>query len=283
MHIIAAKTWLPEITTASSEHPYGSGRAVSKPGTYALEKLRPLVDDVLKNQSVSPLEIDLIVSLSLSADHLVAETNIMGPRLGHPLQKAIGAKNTFVFDLMDSSLSKALYTINAFAKSEQYKNILIIRSEIGTSAQADKASGFCIPDGAAVLLVEPIEHQHYESAPISGNWQPLSMELNINLTSQEQKKITFNYPFQDGLDSAIQQSLGQLISKSFDIKQPLLSENWLSCHSENERCNGPFDIFLQAEKALKNHNFGPAVTSSFDPFGPSIDMVSVIIGAGNQS
>ncbi|MFT6248642.1 MAG: putative alkyl quinolone biosynthesis protein PqsB [Cognaticolwellia sp.] len=281
MRILAAKTWFPECTQGDPSLAYGAARPMAEAGSYALKYLVPCVDSILQQQQITAGDIDLIVSLSMSADHLVEELEIMGPRVGHPLQKSIGADNAFVFDLMDSSLSKAFYVINALAIAEEYKNILIIRSEIGLSSKTDLNSGFCLPDGVMAILAEVNSLQVFKNQNLPGNWWPLSLELETNIRSTEQEKVKFNYPVQQGLTEAINQQSDKLLSNPNFAMLPFAIESWLEPSSGETSCYGPFELVRQIEKRLNESNETTFVAISFDPFGPSVEAVTLELGRGN--
>ncbi len=281
MRILAAKTWFPDNIQGNPSLAYGSPRPVAETGSYALKYLIPTVNSILQEQRIVASDIDLIVSLSMSADHLVEELEIMGPRVGHPLQKSIGANNAYVFDLMDASLSKALYIINTLAIAEEYKNILIIRSEIGISSKTDLNSGFCLADGVMALLVEFNTQQIFEALHVPGNWWPLSLELETDIKSTLQNKIKFNYPVQEGLAEAIHRQSEELLSHSSFSAQPFAIESWLKESKNESVCYGPFEVVREIEKRLSHPTKSNFVAISFDPFGPALEAITLELGRGD--
>ena len=85
------------------EGPLGGERPRAQGDEMLMQRLLPAVREALDEAAVKPEEIDLIVGLALSPDHLIENRDIMAPKIGHPLQKILGANRAHVFDLTDSS------------------------------------------------------------------------------------------------------------------------------------------------------------------------------------
>ncbi len=94
------------------EGPLGGERPRAQGDEMLMQRLLPAVREALDEAAVKPEEIDLIVGLALSPDHLIENRDIMAPKIGHPLQKVLGANRAHVFDLTDSSLARALYVVD---------------------------------------------------------------------------------------------------------------------------------------------------------------------------
>lgn len=94
------------------EGPLGGERPRAQGDEMLMQRLLPAVREALDEAVVKPEEIDLIVGLALSPDHLIENRDIMAPKIGHPLQKVLGANRAHVFDLTDSSLARALYVVD---------------------------------------------------------------------------------------------------------------------------------------------------------------------------
>lgn len=97
------------------EGPLGGERPRAQGDEMLMQRLLPAVREALDEAVVKPEEIDLIVGLALSPDHLIENRDIMAPKIGHPLQKVLGANRAHVFDLTDSSLARALYVVDTLA------------------------------------------------------------------------------------------------------------------------------------------------------------------------
>ena len=203
MKLISVSCCMPAKTGTTSGKVYGVARARAPEGAVAMDYLASAVERVLDRAKWTSAELDLIVSLSWSPDHLVSDTRIMGPRIGHPLQKKIGASNAFVFDLMDASLAKALYVVNQFAVGQGLQRILVVRADIGQGLLPDPQSGFAIPDGAFALLLEPDARQQFSSIEIDAGFQPLRVDLNTQIVSAADAKGALCFPVQPELDEAI--------------------------------------------------------------------------------
>ena len=99
-------------------------------GDEMMQRLLPAVREALDEAAVKPEEIDLIVGLALSPDHLIENRDIMAPKIGHPLQKVLGANRAHVFDLTDSGLPARAPLRGRYPASDQgYRNVLVVRGE----------------------------------------------------------------------------------------------------------------------------------------------------------
>lgn len=112
------------------EGPLGGERPRAQGDEMLMQRLLPAVREALDEAAVKPEEIDLIVGLALSPDHLIENRDIMAPKIGHPLQKVLGANRAHVFDLTDSSLARALYVVDTLASDQGYRNVLVVRGKI---------------------------------------------------------------------------------------------------------------------------------------------------------
>jgi len=280
MRLIAAKLAMPGRLVANVRQAYGAPRAKADRRQIAMDLLLPAVDQALQQAELHASQLDLIVSLSLSPDHLVSECEIMGPRIGHPLQKAIAAKNAFVFDLMDASLAKAIRIINTLAQQENYKNVLLVRSEMGHGVSPDSSSGFCLPDGAMALVLKPVVEQYFSQGLLEGGWSPLVVQLNTNIQSPLDEKCRFNFSYQEGLAKSIGRANDQLLSRTDLPANEGIFENWLSVSPGENACFGPFDLPREFVRRLEEGRYGGLLAVSFDPFGPVVETVSLELAAG---
>lgn len=291
MKLIAAACHMASTCQSAPDKAYGAARAFAPSGKVAMDYLSTAVERVLSQGNCLAEAVDLIVSLSWSPDHLVSDPRIMGPRIGHPLQKKIGAHQAFVFDLMDTSLAKALYIVNQFAQAQNMRRILLVRADIGHGLQPDSASGFSIPDGAFALLLSPAamdipEQQRFYKRSLNqaaGPFQPLRVELNTRIEKETDKKGLLRFPVQPSLEETIQQVSCELVQLAGVAEKNWFCESWLTHQQGRPHCLGPFDLAYQLEMSLE-HQSGRVLAISFDPFGLTVEGVELCLeGTSNGS
>jgi hypothetical protein len=219
----------------------------------------PLCEKVLEKAKIKPEEIDLLLSISITPDRLVGDKDIGAPRLCHPLQRELKAKNAFVFDLLDSDWNTAIEIADGFAKDQGYKNVLIIRAELSSfSIKPDAKSGFSIPEGFGVLLLENDGGEletSYES--ITNNGEALMEMLPTEELCKNvfKTQVTFNIN-QEMIESINTQSDRLLECDNLSKDSLVVKESWFPGHNEKLDFKyghlGPFTLPFQAEKILDN-------------------------------
>ncbi|QUJ70205.1 hypothetical protein KDD30_18950 (plasmid) [Photobacterium sp. GJ3] len=253
--------------------PYGAHRAKGLKGQSLLPDLTACVDDVLAQGACSAESIDLIVSLSLSPDHLVAKTNVMGPRIGHPLQREIGAKHAFVFDAMDASLAKTLHVVNLLASAQGYRRVLLVRAENTVHLDPCNQSGFEIANGVMAMLLTPDPTQSFFSEAIQWQGQPLRVNLAKHIQDAHSAKGQFVLPHAPALAQEINRSVDKILSNpAFSGTTPII-ESWLSDSPESGVCEGPFGI--PNDLAQRPSDAGRFQLVSVDLFSMQVDTVTL--------
>ena len=108
--------------------------------------------DLIKKANVDPLEIDLILMATATADMPVAST-------GAYVATEIGATNAFSYDLQSacSSFLFGMSTAAAYIESGRYKKVLLIGADKMSSIvdYTDRATCIIFGDGAGAVLFEP--------------------------------------------------------------------------------------------------------------------------------
>ena len=111
-------------------------------------------ESALQEAGVKPEELDLILSATLSADHIL-------PSLSCELQRELGAVNAAAFDLNAacSGFLFALQTADAYIKSGQYQTILVTGGEILSRLMDwnDRSTCVLFGDGAGAVVVKADE------------------------------------------------------------------------------------------------------------------------------
>ena len=108
--------------------------------------------DLIKKANVDPLEIDLILLATATADMPVAST-------GAYVATEIGATNAFSYDLQSacSSFLFGMSTAAAYIESGRYKKVLLIGADKMSSIvdYTDRTTCIIFGDGAGAVLFEP--------------------------------------------------------------------------------------------------------------------------------
>jgi 3-oxoacyl-[acyl-carrier-protein] synthase-3 len=108
--------------------------------------------DLIKKANIDPLEIDLLLMATATADMPVAST-------GAYVATEIGATNAFAYDLQSacSSFLFGMSTAAAYIESGRYKKILLIGADKMSSIvdYTDRSTCIIFGDGAGAVLFEP--------------------------------------------------------------------------------------------------------------------------------
>jgi 3-oxoacyl-[acyl-carrier-protein] synthase-3 len=108
--------------------------------------------DLINKSNIDPLEIDLVLVATATADMLVAST-------GAYVATEIGATNAFSYDLQSacSSFLFGMSTAAAYIESGRYKKVLLIGADKMSSIvdYTDRATCIIFGDGAGAVLFEP--------------------------------------------------------------------------------------------------------------------------------
>ena len=244
----------------------------------AIDALLPAVQQALDLAGLQAGEIDMIVTISVSPDHLAIAPDIIGPRIGHPLQMRLGAERAYVFDLMDASVAKALHVADIFGFRQGYKRVLFARAECGHGVLPDPDSGFAVADGAMAMVCEPSGASRFHSARMDGI-APLVMKLNEAIVDAADKKAFASFApppaiaqrYSDGA----REGVAALNGDAWDQARYLV-EHW--DYGSGRAHSGPFDTGLGLAGLLADGRSGPITLLSFDPFGPAADAVTVSYG-----
>lgn len=244
----------------------------------AIDALLPAVHDALSQAQLDTADIDMIVTMSVSPNHLAIDPAIIGPRIGHPLQMRLAADRAYVFDLMDASVAKALHVADIFGFQQGYRRILFARAECGHGVRPDTTSGFTVPDGAMAMVCEPTGRSRYRSGKLEGV-APLMMMLNESIASADDSKAhaRFAPPVDLGqrYSDAAREGVAALNGENFDSARYIV-EHWDFGAGRSQ--SGPFDTGLGLAGMLADGRSGDLTLVSFDPFGPAADAVTVSFG-----
>ena len=198
-------------------------------------------EDLIAKANIDPLEIDLILMATATADMPVASTGVY-------VATAIGATNAFAYDLQAacSSFLYGMSTAAAYIQSGRYKKVLLIGADKMSSIVDYKDRSTCIifGDGAGAVLFEPnyegygLKDEYLRSdgvgrdflkIPAGGSILPTSMEtVNDNKHNIIQDgKTVFKYAVTNMADAS------ELILKRNNLTNE--DVNWLVPHQANKR------------------------------------------------
>jgi 3-oxoacyl-[acyl-carrier-protein] synthase-3 len=108
--------------------------------------------DLIAKANIDPLEIDMIIMATATADMPVASTGVY-------VATEIGATNAFAYDLQAacSSFLYGMSTAAAYIQSGRYKKVLLIGADKMSSIvdYTDRSTCIIFGDGAGAVLFEP--------------------------------------------------------------------------------------------------------------------------------
>jgi 3-oxoacyl-[acyl-carrier-protein] synthase-3 len=198
-------------------------------------------EDLIAKANIDPLEIDLILMATATADMPVAATGVY-------VATAIGATNAFAYDLQAacSSFLYGMSTAAAYIQSGRYKKVLLIGADKMSSIvdYKDRATCIIFGDGAGAVLFEPnyegygLQDEYLRSdgvgrdflkIPAGGSLLPTSLEtVNDNRHNIIQDgKTVFKYAVTNMADAS------ELILKRNNLTNE--DVNWLVPHQANKR------------------------------------------------
>lgn len=138
-----ADNWIFSRTGIRTRHFVAKDEATSDLATSAAEK-------ALQNGGIDPLDIDCIILATSTPDMILPSTACM-------VQKNIGAKNAFAFDMnaVCSGFVYAVETADSFIKSGKYKKILVIGADTYSKILdfQDKTTSPLFGDGASAVIL----------------------------------------------------------------------------------------------------------------------------------
>jgi 3-oxoacyl-[acyl-carrier-protein] synthase III len=253
--------------------------------------------DLIRKANINPLDIDLLIMATATADMQVAATGVY-------VATEIGATNAFAYDLQAacSSFLYGMSTAAAYIASGRYKKVLLIGADKMSSIVDYKDRSTCIifGDGAGAVLFEPnfeglgLQDEYLRSdgigrdflkIPAGGSLFPTSLQ-----TVQENKhniiqdgKTVFKYAVTNMADAS------EMILKRNNLTNQ--DVNWLVPHQANKRIIDATAsrMNLESAKVLMNiERYGnttsatlPLVLSDFEKsFKKGDNIILVAFGGG---
>lgn len=197
--------------------------------------------DLIAKANIDPLEIDMIIMATATADMPVASTGVY-------VATEIGATNAFAYDLQAacSSFLYGMSTAAAYVQSGRYKKVLLIGADKMSSIvdYTDRTTCIIFGDGAGAVLFEPnheglgLQDEYLRSdglgrdflkIPAGGSLVPTTLETvqeNRHNIIQDGKTV-FKYAVTNMADAS------ELILKRNNLTNK--DVNWLVPHQANKR------------------------------------------------
>ena len=197
--------------------------------------------DLIAKANIDPLEIDMIIMATATADMPVASTGVY-------VATEIGATNAFAYDLQAacSSFLYGMSTAAAYVQSGRYKKVLLIGADKMSSIvdYTDRATCIIFGDGAGAILFEPnyeglgLQDEYLRSdgvgrdflkIPAGGSLIPTTLETVQNNQHNiiQDGKTVFKYAVTNMADAS------ELILKRNNLTNE--DVNWLVPHQANKR------------------------------------------------
>ncbi|MDA6072214.1 ketoacyl-ACP synthase III [Flavobacterium sp. AC] len=197
--------------------------------------------DLIAKANIDPLEIDMIIMATATADMPVASTGVY-------VATEIGATNAFAYDLQAacSSFLYGMSTAAAYVQSGRYKKVLLIGADKMSSIvdYKDRATCIIFGDGAGAVLFEPnyeglgLQDEYLRSdgvgrdflkIPAGGSLIPTTLETVQNNQHNiiQDGKTVFKYAVTNMADAS------ELILKRNNLTNE--DVNWLVPHQANKR------------------------------------------------
>jgi 3-oxoacyl-[acyl-carrier-protein] synthase-3 len=197
--------------------------------------------DLIAKANIDPLEIDMIIMATATADMPVASTGVY-------VATEIGATNAFAYDLQAacSSFLYGMSTAAAYVQSGRYKKVLLIGADKMSSIvdYADRSTCIIFGDGAGAVLFEPnyeglgLQDEYLRSdgvgrdflkIPAGGSLIPTTLETVQNNQHNiiQDGKTVFKYAVTNMADAS------EVILKRNNLTNEDVS--WLVPHQANKR------------------------------------------------
>lgn len=197
--------------------------------------------DLISKGNINPLEIDLIIMATATADMPVAST-------GAYVATEIGATNAFAYDLQAacSSFLYGMSTAAAYVQSGRYKKVLLIGADKMSSIvdYTDRSTCIIFGDGAGAVLFEPnyegygLQDEYLRSDGVGRDFLKIPAGGSLLPTSVDTLKNNMHNIIQDG-----KTVFKYAVTNMADASELILKRNnltnedvkWLVPHQANKR------------------------------------------------
>lgn len=197
--------------------------------------------DLIAKANIDPLEIDMIIMATATADMPVASTGVY-------VATEIGATNAFAYDLQAacSSFLYGMSTAAAYIQSGRYKKVLLIGADKMSSIvdYTDRTTCIIFGDGAGAVLFEPnyeglgLQDEYLRSDGVGRDFLKIPAGGSLVPTTLETVQQNRHNIIQDG-KTVFKYAVTNMADASETIlkRNNLTNEdvNWLVPHQANKR------------------------------------------------
>ncbi|MCC9062056.1 MULTISPECIES: beta-ketoacyl-ACP synthase III [Flavobacterium] len=197
--------------------------------------------DLIAKANIDPLEIDMIIMATATADMPVASTGVY-------VATEIGATNAFAYDLQAacSSFLYGMSTAAAYVQSGRYKKVLLIGADKMSSIvdYTDRATCIIFGDGAGAVLFEPnyeglgLQDEYLRSDGVGRDFLKIPAGGSLIPTTEETVKNRQHNIIQDGKTVFKYAVTNMADASELILKRNNLTNedvNWLVPHQANKR------------------------------------------------
>ncbi|MEP7092795.1 MAG: beta-ketoacyl-ACP synthase III [Flavobacterium sp.] len=197
--------------------------------------------DLIAKANIDPLEIDMIIMATATADMPVASTGVY-------VATEIGATNAFAYDLQAacSSFLYGMSTAAAYIQSGRYKKVLLIGADKMSSIvdYTDRTTCIIFGDGAGAVLFEPnyeglgLQDEYLRSDGVGRDFLKIPAGGSLVPTTLETVQQNRHNIIQDG-----KTVFKYAVTNMADASEAILKRNnltnedvsWLVPHQANKR------------------------------------------------
>jgi 3-oxoacyl-[acyl-carrier-protein] synthase-3 len=197
--------------------------------------------DLIAKANIDPLEIDMVIMATATADMPVAATGVY-------VATEIGATNAFAYDLQAacSSFLYGMSTAAAYIQSGRYKKVLLIGADKMSSIvdYTDRATCIIFGDGAGAVLFEPnydglgLQDEYLRSDAVGRDFLKIPAGGSLIPTTEETVKNRQHNIIQDGKTVFKYAVTNMADASELIVKRNNLTNedvNWLVPHQANKR------------------------------------------------
>lgn len=197
--------------------------------------------DLIAKANIDPLEIDMVILATATADMPVASTGVF-------VATEIGATNAFAYDLQAacSSFLYGMSTAAAYIQSGRYKKVLLIGADKMSSIvdYTDRATCIIFGDGGGAVLFEPnyeglgLQDEYLRSDGVGRDFLKISAGGSLLPTTLETVQNKQHNIIQDGKTVFKYAVTNMADASELILKRNNLTNenvNWLVPHQANKR------------------------------------------------
>ncbi|KAF2335656.1 beta-ketoacyl-ACP synthase III [Flavobacterium daemonense] len=197
--------------------------------------------DLIAKAKIDPLEIDMIIMATATADMPVASTGVY-------VATEIGATNAFAYDLQAacSSFLYGMSTAAAYVQSGRYKKVLLIGADKMSSIvdYTDRSTCIIFGDGAGAVLFEPnyeglgLQDEYLRSDGVGRDFLKISAGGSLIPTTAETVANRQHNIIQDGKTVFKYAVTNMADASELIVKRNNLTNedvDWLVPHQANKR------------------------------------------------